>query len=228
MKVSNILETKNDYIESISMASMKDGLNWRYATKKFDPSKKLNKLQVETLLEMINLTPTSVGLQPFKILVVESPDLKEKLKSNSFNQQQLATASHVLIFCHEDSIDESHIDKYVKRLALIREVSSEDKVALKNMIYKWTQRLGTEGTFQWNAKQSYIAMGVLMVACGMLRIDACPMEGFDQNGVSELLNLKGSGLTPVLLVPIGYRCDNDEKQYLKKVRKSMEELVEYY
>jgi nitroreductase len=228
MRVSNNLMPKDDIIESDSMASRRDGLNWRYATKKFDPTKKLGRVQIETLLEMINLSPTSVGLQPFKILVVESQDLKEELKSKSFNQQKLSSSSHVLIFCHETSIDENHIDQYVKRLSLVREVSNEDKTALKNMICKWTQRLGTEGTFQWNAKQSYIAMGVLMVACGILRIDACPMEGFDQHGVSELLNLKDSGLTPVLLVPIGYRCENDEKQYMKKVRKSVEELVEYY
>lgn len=201
------------------MKKIIDDLKWRYATKKFDPVKKVSDEKIEIIKDVINLAPTSYGLQPFQVLIVENKELRNELVSASFGQEQVKDASHLIIFCAYKKLDASLIEDYIQNIVETREISEDRLVGFKNMLH--TKALGMEPIKQatWMAKQTYIALGQLMVACAHLRVDAVPMEGFDPVGYDKILNLSAQNLVPTLVVPIGYRHDADPAQHNKKVRR---------
>lgn len=205
----------NTYIEN---------LNWRYATKLFDNSKSVSEEELNKILEAIQLSASSYGLQPYKILVVEDKELKEKLKLAAFNQPQLTDASHILIFANYTSIDENYINAYIENIAETRNTTSDNLKGFKNMLTGSILNLKSEDQNQWAAKQTYIALGNLLTAAAALKIDACPMEGFDTQKFDSLLGLKEKGLTTAAIATIGYRSEADKSQYSPKVRKNKEEL----
>ncbi len=205
----------NTYIEN---------LNWRYATKLFDNSKSVSEEELNKILEAIQLSASSYGLQPYKILVVEDKELKEKLKLAAFNQPQLTDASHILIFANYTSIDENYINAYIENIAETRNTTSDNLKGFKNMLTGSILNLKSEDQNQWAAKQTYIALGNLLTAAAALKIDACPMEGFDTQKFDDLLGLKEKGLTTAAIATIGYRSEADKSQYSPKVRKNKEEL----
>jgi nitroreductase len=201
-----------------------ESLNWRYATKKFDDSKKISDSNLNELLEAVNLTPTSVGLQLQNVIVVDNKELREKLLPVSMGQKQIVDASHLLVLCAETTLDEARVDTYLARNAAVRDVTIESLDKFKEMVMFWVGQAG-DNAQEWIDKQVYIALGNLMTAAAMMKIDACPMEGFDAAQYDEILGLKDKGLKSVLVVPVGYRSEEDIFPQMKKVRKDLSDFV---
>ena len=202
-----------------------DSLEWRYACKKFDKNKKLNKEQVDALKKAFNLSATSYGLQPLKMLIVQHDEIKEKLFPLSYYQQQVNTCSHILILCIDTAFGEKDVDAYFDLEKNIRGVS-EDVVGkfrqqLK-LIYNKKDRKDIDLSAIY---QAYIALGTLMTVCAEQQIDSCPMEGFDPEKVDELLGLKTKNLKSVLMLPVGYRAEDDVMRNMKKVRKPLNQVI---
>lgn len=203
-----------------------EALNWRYACKKFDSTKKLSKEQVDTIIQAINLSPTSKGLQPYKFIVIENANTKKKLFEATHFQQQVIDCSHLIVICREKNIDKQLIDDFFNRTVKLRNL---DKLAPH--IQKFAAGLNTtldldEDTLSsWIKNQIYLVMGTLMTSCAVLQIDACPMEGFDVDKYEKELDLAKKDLTPVLLCPVGYRHKDDVFQDFAKVRRPLSEMV---
>lgn len=212
-------EVKNEstYIED---------LNWRYATKKFDNEKELSEENLNTLLQSIQLTASSYGLQPYEVIVVKDMETREKLKAAAWNQTQITDASYLLVFANLESVSEKYVDTYLDNIASTRDLSREDLKGMEDMIKNTTLKLPAEEQNNWAAKQAYIALGNLLSAAANLKIDSCPMEGFDAGKFDEILGLKSRNLTTAVIAPIGYRSSEDTYQHLTKVRKSKTDLIE--
>ncbi len=208
------------------MENIIDSLNWRYACKKFDPSKKLTEQQLQTLKEALNLTPMSYGLQLVKFLFVENQELKDQLVAHSYQQKQVAEASHVIVLCVQEEIGDKDVEEYISITAETRGDSLESLEGYKNMMSGTVARMSEEQKNLWASKQLYIALGNVMTVCAVEKIDACPMEGFSPAGVDEVLGLKEKGLKSVLMLPVGFRSEDDPYIQKKKVRKPLSRIVE--
>jgi nitroreductase/dihydropteridine reductase len=204
--------------------SLLDKLNWRYATKKFDAAKKISPDQLSSLLDAVQLSPSSAGLQPYRILVVENPEIKEKLREAANGQQQLTTASHVIVFAAEANVDSVYVKNYIDRIAEVRSVDRANLEAFETNINNNVNRMTEDVKITWGHKQAYIALGVLVSAAADLGIDTCPMEGFNAASFDEILGLKALGLTASVIAPIGYRAEEDALGKAAKVRRPKEEL----
>ena len=202
-----------------------DSLKWRASVRKYDTSKKVSKEDLETLLEAGNLTASSMGLQPFKIVVVANDSLKEQLVPVSYNQKHVGEASHVLVFAIETDVNQASIDAYIKRTMELRQQSEEDLEGYKTSISAYISSMSEEYKTVWATKQAYIALGTVMSAAADMKIDSCPMEGFDPMKYQEFLDLKSKNLMPVVVLPIGYRSEEDFIAKLPKVRKKRENFV---
>jgi len=202
-----------------------ESLEWRYAVKKFDASKNIGDKNIEKLKKAFSLTATSYGLQPIKMIVVENKDIQEKLVPHSFNQPQIAQASHVLVLCVEKSIIKDTVNTYFNSVKAIRGTSDAIIEPYKKMMHASFENRSEESIFTWSKHQAYIALGNLMTVCAVEKIDACPMEGFTPQGYSEVLNLEELNLTPVLVLPVGVRAEDDMFASFKKVRKDISESV---
>lgn len=201
-----------------------EDLKWRYATKKFDATRKLSSEDFDALKQSLALVPTSYGLQPYKVVIVENPQVREELVDASHGQRQVADASHLFVLCAYNSLQQDHVDQYMNRIATIRNVELESLDGFSNMIKRTSLSWPMEEQQIWAQKQTYIALGQLLHTCANLRIDATPMEGFKTDEVSEILGLEALNLYPTLLIPVGYRHLDDANQHRKKVRKSESEL----
>jgi nitroreductase/dihydropteridine reductase len=204
--------------------SLLDKLNWRYATKKFDENKKISPEQLDELLSAVQLAPSSAGLQAYRIIVVENPEVKQKLREAARGQQQLTTASHVIVFAAETNLDSEYVKNYIDRIAVTRGVDRANLEAFEKNITHNINLMTEDVKIVWNHKQSYIALGVLLSAAADLGIDACPMEGFEAGSFDEILGLKALGLTTSVIAPIGFRADDDHLSKAAKVRRPKEEL----
>ncbi len=202
-----------------------DKLKWRYATKKFDASKMLSLEKMNKLKEAFNLTATSYGLQPLKLVIVSDKSMQKKLVPLSMNQEQVKDASHVLIICVEKTVDAQHIEKYFDNVKKIR--GTEDAVLnpFKDYLLTSFSEKTEEEIKTWMIKQAYIALGNLLTVCAIEGIDSCPMEGFLPEEYDKVLNLSKLGLESVLVLPVGYRAEDDFFANLKKVRRGVEEVV---
>ena len=200
-------------------------LEWRYACKKFDINKKLKEDQVDILKKAFNLSATSYGLQPLKLLIVKNDPLKEKLLPLAYYQKQVSTCSHILIICIDTAFGEDDIDAYFDRENQIRGVSEEIvgkfRQQLKVVYSKKTQKEIEDSAVY----QAYIALGTLMTVCAEQGIDSCPMEGFNAKKLDEQLGLKNKNLRSVLLLPVGFRAEDDFMRKMKKVRKPLNEVI---
>lgn len=204
--------------------SLLDKLNRRYATKKFDENKKISPEQLDELLSAVQLAPSSAGLQAYRIIVVENPEIKQKLREAARGQQQLTTASHVIVFAAETNLDGEYVKNYIDRIAATRGVDRANLEAFEKNITHNVNLMTEDVKIVWNHKQSYIALGVLLSAAADLGIDACPMEGFEAGSFDEILGLKALGLTTSVIAPIGFRADDDHLSKAAKVRRPKEEL----
>ena len=205
-----------------------DSLQWRYATKKFDSGKKIAEHDIKTLLDAIQLTPSSYGLQPIKVLVVENKALRTEIQPIAWNQAQVVDASHLIIFCHYTHIDDTYVDQHVQLMANTRNQAIEKLDGFGNHVKGALSQMEASHMKHWTAKQTYIALGQLLLACSLLKIDATPMEGFDVQKLNELLKLDPKNLSASLLCPIGYRHEEDAYASLKKVRKQATDLFEFH
>lgn len=200
-------------------------LNWRYATKHFDPTKKLTEEQLNLVLEATNLAPSSFGLQPFSIVVIEDQELRKHLLGASHNQPQTVDASHLVLFAANTNLSDKDVDAFIRRISDTRNVSVESLAEYEALMKNSIHSLPAEAILSWATKQTYIALGQLMVTCAVEGIDTCPMEGFDKKAFDELLGLPARNLTSVVMAAVGFRSADDKYQHLTKVRKSLDELV---
>lgn len=200
-------------------------LRWRYATKKFDNNKILPQKHIDTLTEAFNLTATSFGLQPLKLVVVKDKNLQAKLVQYSMDQQQVAQASHILIFCIDTTIDKTYIEAYFNRIKAIRNTSDEILDPFKEYLIDDFENQTQDDVEDWATKQAYLAMGNLLTVCAVEGIDSCPMEGFDPAKYDEIFKLKDKGLKSVLVMPVGYRAEDDMFADFKKVRKDVRDII---
>lgn len=206
------------------MENIIDQLNWRYATKKFDPTKKLTSEEFTTLLEVLRLSPSSYGLQPYKFLVIENPEIRSQLQLHSWNQSQITEASHLIVFCSFFNLNENLIDEHIQNTAATRSLDIASLEGFRSVLMKNILEMTPEAAREWSKKQCYIALGQLLGACAQLGIDATPMEGFSPEGYDQVLGLKEKNLEAVLACPVGFRSEADSYQFKEKVRKSNENL----
>lgn len=208
------------------MTDVIEKLNWRYATKKFDPAKKVADEKLERILEAIRLAPTSSGLQPFEVFVVTNPDLRAKIQAVGWNQSQISESSHLLVFAAWDDITADRVNMMFDLTNEQRGFINEGWEAYRKQLLGIVAARGQQGNFDSAARQAYIALGVAMVAAAFEGVDATPMEGFDPAAVDEILSLKERKLRSVVLLPIGYRQpEGDWLVNLKKVRRSRPNLI---
>lgn len=202
-----------------------ENLKWRYAVKKFDATKKLSETQVNILKQAFNLTASSYGLQPLKLVVINNKDIQKKLVAHSWNQPQILDASHVLVICIPSQFTSKDVEHYFSLVKKIR--NTEDKILnpFKEFLSAEISKKTKEELLHWNTNQAYLALGNLLTVCANERIDSCPMEGFIPEKYDEILDLKSHGLQSVLVLPVGFRAADDYMKDLKKVRKSVAESI---
>jgi len=203
-----------------------DGLKWRYATKRFDVNKKLSKDQIEYLKQAVNYIPSSYGLQPYKVLVVEDGEIRKRLSEAAYGQPAITEASQLFIFVNYTEYGTEKVDEFLKLGAETNNYPVEKTENYKNMINGVISSLSKVQLSNWTAKQAYIGLGALICAASEQQIDICPMEGFDKEKFDEILGLKERNLTSACIGAVGFRSPEDTNQFLKKVRKPMEELFE--
>ncbi len=199
-------------------------LQWRYATKRFDPSRKIAAEDWRSLEQALIHAPSSFGLQPWKFFVVTDPDLKAKLKLASWNQAQITDASHLVVFAIKKNLGAGDVDRYLARIAEVRSVPLESLDGFKKMLLGSLNR-PVEQVNAWATRQLYIALGFFLSAAAMLGIDACPMEGFQPEQYDEILSLSEMGYGATVLATAGYRADDDPYVTLAKVRYKLEDVV---
>jgi len=202
-----------------------ENLKWRYATKKYDTTKKVSEDDLQQIKEAIRLSPSSYGLQAFKILDIKDKNIREKLKLASYWQPQITEASHLLVFCGYADVNDGHIDEYLNLKADTQGFDVELLKEFRNFMKVFIEGRKS-GKQVWTAKQTYIALSNAIAACAELKIDSTPMEGFEAEKYNEILGLSSKGLKADVLLAIGYRSDEDKTQYDVKIRKPMESLFE--
>ncbi|MTH15702.1 NAD(P)H-dependent oxidoreductase [Flavobacterium sp. LC2016-01] len=206
------------------MSTLLDNLNWRYATKKFDATKKIAAADLNTLKEAVRLAASSYGLQPYKVVIVENPEIREKLKAAAYGQTQITDASQLFIFANDLNAGPESVDAYIKNISETRGVPADALAGFSDMMKGTLANLSQDAKNIWTAKQTYIALGTLLAAAAELKIDATPMEGFNPAAFNEILGFDKLGLNASVIATVGYRHDEDDAQHYKKVRKSHEEL----
>jgi len=200
-------------------------LKWRYATKKFDDSKYLSAEKINILKKSFNLTPTSYGLQPLKLVVIQHKELQEKLLPFSAQQRQVITASHLLVICIEKKINAEFIKDNFNLVKEIRNTPDEILNPFKEFLLKDFESKSDNEIESWAINQAYLALGNLLTVCAAEEIDACPMEGFEPEKYDEILGLAEKNLKSVLVLPVGYRAKDDIFADFKKVRRPLEETI---
>lgn len=200
-------------------------LAWRYATKKFDATHCIDTKDLQILKEAFNLTATSYGLQPIKMLVIKDKVLRKKLVPHSYDQQQVVDASHLLVICIQKDFTTKDVEAYFELVQKTRSTSEETLDPFKKNVISVFSNMPKDAIQQASKFQAYLALGNLLNVCAALKIDSCPMEGFLPEKYDAILNLAEKNLQSVLLLPIGKRADDDFMATQKKVRKPLSETV---
>jgi nitroreductase/dihydropteridine reductase len=204
--------------------SLVDKLNWRYATKKFDSTKKIAADKLQNILNAAQLAPSSLGLQHYRVLVVEDPAVRAQLREVAYGQPQITDASQLIVFAAETNINEDFGKKYIDNVAATRNIPREALGGFEGMVLGAISARTPEQLLVWAQKQAYIGLGVLVTAAAEQDVDVCPMEGFDPAGFDKVLGLTEKGLTATVIATIGYRADDDETSKAVKVRRPASEL----
>jgi nitroreductase len=205
-------------VERLTGEELISALNWRYATKKFDPERKLNDEQVEVLLESLRLSASSMGLQPYEFIHVKNPEIREQLKEHSHGQTQITDASDMIVFAAKTKIDQKHIEDYARLEAELRDRSEEQIQRKIAGTTAYVNRMDDEQLFNWNSRQVYIALGTLLSAAALMGIDACPMEGIKGEEYDRILQLEALNLRSLAVVTLGYRSSEDSYASQPKFR----------
>ena len=202
-------------------------LEWRYATKRFDATRKIEPGLWKDLERALVLTPSSYGLQPYKFIVLTDPDLRAKLRQASWGQAQIEEASHLVVFAIKKSLGEEHVNHYLDRISEVRGVSRESLEGYKGFMMGDLVNGPRAATIdQWSARQAYIALGNFMTAAALLGVDTCPMEGLDPAQYDAILGLEAEGYATVCVCAAGYRSSSDKYADLLKVRFPESELIQ--
>lgn len=207
------------------MTNIIDALHWRYATKAYDLTKKLDSTQVDMLIESVRLSPASFGLSTYKLIHVKNTETREKLKAAAWGQTQISDASDFLVFAAKTNLGEADINEFINDVSETRNVPVESLTGYADMIKGSVGSRSSEENIVWAAKQAYIGLGILLTAAALEKIDATPMEGFDSAQFDEILGLSALNLKSIVVVAIGYRSENDTYSSLAKVRQSKQNLM---
>ncbi len=207
------------------MKNIIEAMKWRYATQKFDTTKKLTEEQIDELLQAIVLAPSSFGLQPWKFILVTNLEVRKKLREVGYNQPKITEASHLIVFAVEKNIDEKLVDKFIESISKIRGVNIADLKGYADMIKGSIASRTPEQNVEWATRQVYIALGVLVTSAAVQGIDVGPMEGFDPKKFDEILGLEKMGLESKVIAAVGFRASDDPSASYKKVRYSQDEIV---
>ncbi len=200
-------------------------LNWRYAVKKYDPAKKVSDADLETLKNAIRLSASSMGMQPYRVLIITDPEVKAKLAEVSYNNKNsIIDASHVIVFANMVNVGSADVDAFIQNIADVREIPLESLAGYAGMAKGFISSKEADALNTWTSKQTYIALANLLNAAAELRIDTTPMEGFDPQAYNTILGLDAQNLNAAVVATIGYRHEEDSFQHLKKVRKPASEL----
>lgn len=200
-------------------------LEWRYATKSFESSKKIDSTIKDGLLKVFQLTPTSLGMQMLKIQFIEDLNTRKKLFPFAFNQAQIIDSSALILISVKNEFCKEDLEKHLQLISKTRDIDIRNLEDFRNMIIDFTANKSKEEITFWLEKQAYIALGQLTTVCALLDLDSCPMEGFQKNMFDKILGYDKQGYHTVLALPIGKRNKDDKYQHLKKVRKPLEEIL---
>lgn len=203
-----------------------DKLNWRYATKAFDTTKKIANEDLNTLIESFRLTPSSFWLQPWKLFVVQSQNVKDSLVEHSWGQPQISDCSELFVLARPTSFGDSNVDEFIDDIVQTRWVSLDDVAGYSDMMKGFLSNLDDDAKKIWMEKQVYIALGNLMTVCADMEIDSCPVEWFVSSKYDEILWLTEKWYASVVVIPVWYRDESDKYASLKKVRFSKDKIVE--
>lgn len=203
-----------------------DSLQWRYATKEFDASKKISADLWSVIEDSLVLTPSSFGLQPWKFIVVTDEETKAKLLPNSWNQRQVVDCSHLVVLAAQAPVTDKELDAFIDATIEARKVDGESLQFYRDMMGGFVANMNDEQLLGWAKNQVYIALGQLMATAAVLKVDACPMEGITPAEYDKILGLEGTGYFTTVACPMGYRADSDKYATLAKVRYAKEQLIE--
>jgi nitroreductase len=206
------------------MNTFLDNQNWRYATKKFDTTKKISNEDLDFLKEAIRLSASSYGLQLYKVIIVDTAELRAKLQPAAWGQSQITEASHLIVFANQTAVGEEDINAYLKNACETRNLPAEAMNGYGDFMKGSIFKMPEDVLKVWTAKQTYLALGNLLNAAAELKIDATPMEGFVAEQFNEILGLDKLNLNAAVIATVGYRHEEDATQHYKKVRKSNEDL----
>ena len=211
---------------SITTQELLNALRWRYATKVFDPTRKIPAETWETLKQALVLTPTSYGLQPYRFLVIESPAKRAELLVHSWGQKQVVDASHFIVFTVQTKVTQAQVDKLINYTSQVRQIPPDFLNSYRGMMLgDLVSGPRSKIAHEWAGHQAYIALGNLMTCAAVLGVDACPMEGFVPAEYDRVLGLNGTGYASVVCCALGYRSVNDKYAGLAKVRYAEAELI---
>lgn len=212
---------------TLSPADLLEQLNWRYATKQFDPSQPISDEVWQALEDSLVLTPSSYGLQPWKFIIVTDSAVKAQLKPLSWNQGQITDCSHLVVFTIKKNLSAADVDRFIESTATTREVPVESLAGYRNMIVSdVVQGPRSLNVNDWATRQAYIALGNFMTSAAVLGVDTCPLEGIEPAGYDKVLKLAESGFATVVACAAGYRSAEDKYATLAKVRYSHAEMLE--
>lgn len=196
-----------------------EALEWRYATRKFDPARKISESDWRALEQVLVLAPSSIGLQPWKFIVVTDQAMKERLLPAAWKQVQVAECSHFVVFTVRLNLGAEHVDRHIARMVEVRGGTIDALAKFRTMAVGNLEKARTEGRLDtWQTHQIYIALGQFMAAAAVMGIDTCPMEGFEPAKFDEILGLTGTGWASVVCCAAGYRLPDDRFAAMKKVR----------
>ena len=198
-------------------------LKWRYATKKFDPTRKISPEDWHTLEQALVLAPSSFGMQPWRFYVVTDPAVRQQLRPAAWNQSQITDASHLVVFAARKGLAEADVEKYMQRIAHVRGMPASALADFRGMISGFLK--GPHDTDAWGARQVYIALGIFLETAALLQIDTCPMEGFEPAKIDAILKLPEAGYTATVIATAGYRAADDGYGKLAKVRFAHEHVI---
>ena len=206
------------------MSTFIENQQWRYATKKFDPSKIISDQDLQILQQAVQLSTSSYGLQLYKVFIINNPNIRTSLVAASWGQQQVVDASHLFIFANYVNVSDEDIKHYCRTTETVRALPVDTLKGYENLMISQIGNKSAVDVKEWTAKQTYLALGNLLNAAAELKIDSCPMEGFDSIKYGEILGLDSTKLEVALVAPVGYRATDDQTQFQTKVRKTIDEL----
>jgi nitroreductase / dihydropteridine reductase len=207
------------------MNNILDALEWRYAVKKFDDKASLTEQQILEVKKVFNLSASSYGLQPYKMIVVQNPELKEKLVPASFGQQQISQSAAILVFAVRTDFGMDYIDQFFKDMSTKRQIPLENLEGYKNFMKGSFANKSEDEISSWATKQVYLTMGHMLASLAALQIDACPIEGLDPQAYDKILDLDAKQLKTIIAMPIGVRAPDDASATALKVRKDLSDII---